>query len=694
MAEVITSSTPHISFKGTRDVSGNRAQGAPEVLPFHRPLHFFYSAKGPLTATFYDTAKFAEVYGSEVLDVNSEFATHVTPFLNEAMAAVARFMSIRVIPADMPNKSNLGVSIDYIEGPVPLYERNEDGSYKLAVDGTKIPTGDTVPGIIAKYVVAEVGVDDDGVTLLGKRKVEEGSMVEGAVKSKLMPFFDLEALDYGDGTKIGFRLYAPTTASQLTADPDYNEQVGAYCYRFSLLTRADELSSPAIEQSVWGEASTLISFGENILDKTGSGKLLDFAEIVPGRWTDDSLDTLQRPLVSEPHVYQENIATLLTRIQTLEASYQTVEPGVENIHKINFISGVTVENVPYYTYMVQGVLDGSASFTTNSTHYLKGGGTGTMSNATFNEAVRKILADFDGTYRLSNIARYPFNAFWDSGFSMDVKLLIPKIQSERQDSWIAIATQDISEPDNDPEKDEAIATGLITRLQQYPDSVDFNTPPFRGLIAGHSAQWMGSNRKVRTPLLLDLYRKYCNWGGDSSGRAMEDNAPDNGQSPNGDNRVVTRVKKITNLDMIFRVRRRLWQAGIVYVEDYDTSSQFYSGIQSFYPDQTSVLKSAAVGLCVANINRYAWEVWRAFTGNQNLRDDQLIERSEKLITARTTENISSGRMVAQHHCELTRLDAENGYSWTLRSDIGVSGMRTVLNASIVAYRREELEDNG
>jgi hypothetical protein len=693
MAEVITNSTPGVNFRGTKDVSGNRATGAAEALAFHRPLHFFFSPQGDTTPQYLSTAQFADFYGADALDVNSAFATHSTPFLNEAIAAVSRFVSIRVLPEDCPGKSNLGLSIDYLDGPVPEYKRKADGSYDLDPSGNRQPTGGTVPGRISKFVVAPVGTDEEG-SLLGRRKAGEGSMVaeDGVTKSVLMPLLDFEALDFGDGSKFGFRLWAPTTSSAIPADADKEEELGTRLYRFQFMKRADELASPSAVPTTYDETSILFSFKENVVDKDAGNTIYDLNERIPARWTDDAIDTMQRPPIGTVHYYQANLEAYLAKVQEYESAFSDTMPvgtPEETLHQMNFISAQTVDGVPYHSLIVQGVLNGAVALSANTTHYLQGGGTGTMTNESFNKAVNKILTDVDGVYRLSNLARYPFNALWDTGFDMDTKLLFPKMLSARPDCWIGLSTQDISKPANDEATDESIALSLMTRLQQFPDSVEFNTQSFRGLIAGHSALWVGAQRKIPCVQAIDLYRKFCDWGKDPTGRLNEDSAPDN-----GDNRIVKRTKNISNLDMSYRVRRRQWMAGICYVEDYDTRSQFYSGIQSFYPDQTSVLRSALVGLCVANINRYAWEVWRSYTGNQNLTDVQLVERSEKQIAARIAANIPNGRMIAKPHAEITRLDADNGYSWTLRTDIGVSGMRTVLNASVVAYRREELEDNG
>lgn len=111
--------------------------------------------------------------------------------------------------------------------------------------------------------------------------------------------------------------------------------------------------------------------------------------------------------------------------------------------------------------------------------------------------------------------------------------------------------------------------------------------------------------------------------------------------------------------------------------------------QSFYTDQTSVLNSALVGLCVAQLARYAWETWRDLTGNQKLKLEQLIERSDESITNKCAGAMDD-RMDVVPHSQATRADDQRGYSWTCPIDIGANGMRTVMSAYTVAYRRDEL----
>jgi len=252
---------------------------------------------------------------------------------------------------------------------------------------------------------------------------------------------------------------------------------------------------------------------------------------------------------------------------------------------------------------------------------------------------------------------------------------------------LILSTQDITRAPNDEETEESIATSILTRLQMFPDSVEYATPPFRGALVGHVGLLAGTARKVPAVLAVDLAYKLMAYGASDTGVLNPDKAPDT--SDNG-NYIVTEVKSLNVIDKTWRNKRRLWAQSVVYVEDYDHNKRlFYPGMQSFYNDQTSVLNSAIVGLCVAQLARYAWETWRALTGNEKLKDAQLIERSDESIKNKAAGAFDD-RMDVIPHSQLTRLDGQRGYSWTCPIDIGANGRRTVMSAYVVAYRREDL----
>lgn len=688
MAKLATS-MPGINFQGTDDKSTRRPVGQPEAMPFHRPLFFHFGEKGPTDQQYMPSSQAPTLYGQKFLDPKTPFFTHASPFIQEAIDTTSRALHIRVLPEDVPNKSTLAVSVDYVLADIQQYERETSGVYKLSPQGALIPTN-TVKGIRARFVVEQVPDDVDGASLFGRRQSAQGTIGDQATPSLRVPLFDVEARDYMDGTGIGFRLWAPTELDADPADKDAMDAAGAYLYKFGIVNRESPLSSATKERTyTYGYETVSVSFGKKVVN-AATDSVYDIDKLVPKLWDTTDASDPQRCSLGRVHVYRDHLDTFLQAIHDAEETYGTVG---ETPATVNFLGGQSVEGVPYYAYHIDDLLDGGAEFTTSTTHYLQGGGTGTMTNDSFNKAVAAILSDLDGDYHFKNYARFPFNAFWDSGFDHKTKLLIPQLMANRYDSWICVVTQDIAEPDNTPEEDASYATALLTRIQQYPDSQIFNTPAFRGIIHGQAATWLGSEMDIRVPQALDLFYKVCRWGNDSTGKADEQWAPDAG-APDGDtendNRVVRRTRDTSNVDVSARTKKAEWAAGIVYVEDYDTRSQFYAGIQSFYTDPTSVLRSGLVGLCVANINRYSWEGWRAFTGVQGITDDQLIERTERYVDQKCRACISTDRMIVEPHAEITAADDANGSSWTVRNDLYVSGMRTVLNASNVAYRRSDL----
>lgn len=690
MSEQITGSTPKIYYRGTKDTTSNRSTGTTTTLPLHRPLIMFFGQKGPTTPMWIDPVKFEDIYGSATTDLSGVYCTHSTPFIKEAIAAGNQFMAWRLESADTPDEANIGLSVDYVKTKITDYERNDDGSYKLDTDGNKIAIANPIDGIKLRFIFEEIGVDSSSVSLFKKRPSKAGTIGTEEAPSTILPIADFKARYKSSlGPNTALRIWAPTVNSAQAADSDLQERIKSFLYRFQLLTRTDKNSSPSIFETIYNEPSISVGFGENLIDPN-TEVVYDFVERIEDRYSDDTASTYIQSPIAEPYLYTENIDTVLKAIQTLESSYGTVSAEAEDLYQINLFGGQTVDAVPYHSVQILGVLDGGTTLSETSTIYLQGGGDGTLGNAAFNNAVKTILTNLSNStgVNITNYARYPFNAFWDSGFDLRTKQLIPALIGLRADAWIGLSTQDITSDFNTNEEEESIALSLMSRVSAFPDSSDFGTPAFRGMIVGGAGYYTETTRKFAVPLIIDRFRAYCRYAGAADGKLKPEYAVDEGT-----NRIVSIVKDINNLDKSWRVRRAQWNNNLVYVEDYDTSSQFYPGQQSFYSEQGSVLKAAIVGFCVANINRFAFEVWRDLTGTQKLTDDQLIERSEEGITTRGTGAFDD-RLDFVPHAEITDADKERGYSWSLRVDFGANDFRTVMDMSSVAYTREELNSNG
>lgn len=695
--EQIVSSTPGLFWRGTLDKSGGASNINSTPLPFVAPLVFFFSPSGKEGFSWIRASELENSYGAKAFSFDSEYATHATAYLDVARRFGSWIEAYRLRPEDAPDPAAIGLSIEFVKDEMDQYEVDVDGNWVLDADGNRKPTGTKVTKLRIRFVKEELE-RTDGKIVMGGRVEREGDLTasNGDV-SRRIPFLDFAATDFGsDGNNIACRLWAPTSLTGIKADADLNEEVNAFVYRFQLMKRASVTASPAIYVDSWDRTSISVSFGENVVSTEDGGVVLDIDSRIPGSWEDSSGDTVLRSPLQQPHVYRTLLTELLKEIQAVEAANGTVEMGDDALNLINFISAQTVDGLPYQNVEIEGMTDGSLVLNENSLFYLAGGGDGTMGNDSLNTLVGKIFGNMDQPgIRLTSIAKHPSNFFVDSGYNLDTKYQLGQYMYQRPDAYVLFATQDVTRAPNDDESEESIATAIYTRMQQYPDSIEYSTAPYRAAIVGHCGQYTGTKSKFLVPLSIDLAAKLIRYGSSETGALVSDWAPDTSDekiTAGIPNYVVTEVKNLNNLDKSWRTKRRQWAASLVYVEDYDHNArQFYPGMQSIYGDETSALNSLLAGLCSAKLARVSWEVWRQFTGNQRLTKDQYLERSEKYAAAKIA-GMMDNRGIFIPTALSTALDEARGYSWSMRWDVGYNVMKTVLTSWIVAYRREELEN--
>ena len=106
-----------------------------------------------------------------------------------------------------------------------------------------------------------------------------------------------------------------------------------------------------------------------------------------------------------------------------------------------------------------------------------------------------------------------------------------------------------------------------------------------------------------------------------------------------------------------------WDAGLVWVQNFDRRSLFFPAIQTVYDDSTSTLNSAINMFIVAEVEKVAERAWRQLTGNSKLTADQFIERSDDLI-ADMTQGRFDDRVIVVPRTEFTDIDEELGYAWS------------------------------
>lgn len=497
----ILKATPRAILKGIQDLSRRTPVLEAEQLPQHLPHIYLLTERGPTLPQVAIGDGLTTLYGTNVLDLRSPYATHQTVLASKVMANGNFCMVQRLKPA-AAKTALLRLSAEVIPAEIFLYERNLDGSYVIGLDGlpkhVTVPDGDggfdnvTVIGTrivwhttldpyatVAKEFGKGVAVEyRDGDTIGGT--MELSTLVDGSnpVVSTLYPILDLEVSSFGDyGNRVGLRLEAPNADDVAPGDYALMGAIGAYLYRFICVERPVNSATPISKDTIAGELSLDLTFKENVFHPS-TGLPLSFDDTFIDAYT--SLDDPSIPPVYGPfgrsHVYHSNLATILNMVieggdfQTNtvigEKDYDTTAAAFgrsaairftdkpENQQLLNLFTGIDQNGVPYWSLDVSNsVTFGGVSFGNNQVVYATGGSDGLPLDSNGKPDAKQILSIYDelagiemANYgdleaKLLDVAKYPHSTFWDSGFSLATKkkMLVP--MSRRKDIWVVLSTQ-------------------------------------------------------------------------------------------------------------------------------------------------------------------------------------------------------------------------------------------------------------
>lgn len=679
----IKNAAPRLVLTGYDDQSGRMMPAVTEQLPQHLPLIFTYASKGPTEPQVVTGKSLVDTYGDDTLDYRSPFATHGTVLLNAMNENANVVMLQRLQPADSKT-ATLRFFLDVLETQVPLYERDTDGYYRLDVNGSRIETGEMVPGVIAKWVIEEI------TGAVGTATPKAGTLDDGVNQSQMFPMWDIPADSFGSrGNLTGVRIYAPSTQGLEPIDESLALEQKAYIYRFQAVTRRDARSTPVIYKTLFGEPFVEFALNPEAINTRFDTEL--FVDKVIGKaYRDMSPGDSGVPKYGPfdtMYLYHNYIQQVSQLVYTNEqaATGNTLPEGDGAEYIINLLSGKGLNGAHYHSMMLHGILDGGIDFTENSTHYLRGGLDGTMGHAAYNADVAHQLSNFgDLDVPYEDMARYPFSVFYDTGFDLATKRLIPRILGVRKDVSVALATQDILLPRNTASQESSMAIALRTALRVFPESTVFGTPCCRGVVVGHSGELVFGPYTGQVPGTIELAIKRARYMGAANGVFVGRNSYD--EPPNN------HLNFLKNINVTWKpqeVRNRDWDNGLIWAQYFDRHTLFFPGIQTVYDDSTSVLNSDINMLITTYLSKVCFFTWRMLTGNSKLTNEQFIERSNELIEE-YTRNRFDGRVVIVPETFYTEADETRGFSWSCRIHMYANNMKTVSVSTIVTHRLEDL----
>lgn len=697
MVQNIVNGAPQVVALGIDDVSTRAPVATPEVLPTHLPKVWLYGPTGPSDPQLLSGADIAAMYGSAALDMRSKYATHMTQLISTLNAAGNAMMCERVIPVDAPPPANVRYYLDVLPVQVDEYQRNTDGSYKLDVNGQPVTTGTKIAGFKVKWVTAPIAPGTGGEDMFGQGTVMPGDQtdVASSTQSNRYPIFDEEFPHQGSlGNQFASRFTAPTEASSSGPNSISLTTDRVYPFRLQMLQKQSVNTTPQIVSTQSAEAYINFTLKPGQISSQ-TDALTYLGSLFPKSYqllNDASgLPNIYGP-VGRFKIYQANIDTLLAQFYAAEkplidafSDFDAANPDADEMYLFNLFTGVSSQNVPYHSFLVDTTSANATRFTENSLVYLSGGGDGTMNETLFAGLVSASVKQYaDPLSVLLDDARYPESIIYDSGFPLQTKYDLLSALAIRKDIAVILSTHDVLGDVLTASEESALAVALRTRAENYPESDYFGTGVARCAIIGRSGTMTNSLYGKPLPLLIEFASKMAKYMGAGSGiwnsTYSFDGAPGN------------QVEMFTDVNVTYTpvtVRNKDWDNGLVWVQYFDRRSLFWPAFKSVYNNDTSVLTSIITVMGCIEAEKVGQRAWRQFTGNAKLTDLQLIDRVGKFVDTNTNQRFDS-RFVIQPDVYFTDADTARGYLWSLKIRLYANKMKTVQVLSIATYRMSDL----
>lgn len=678
--------TPRAILRGVNDQSRGEVPVAPVEIPTHLPHVFSFAEEGPTEAQLVIGSSAVQTYGTKTFDERSEYATHQTPFINLFNGAGNAMIFQRLKPVDAAPPATLRLSLEVVEAELDEYERDSSGQYVLDQEGEKTLTGSKVPGFKARWITSHA---TDGI--IGQATKVTGDL-EGDVsaQSHVYPILDLQVSSFGKhGNLKGVRLWAPTLRSSQPANAVAIEDQNAFLYRLQMVRRADAKSQANVIETNDGSQFVEFALKTGTIDRRFDQDLY-IGDTLLQAYQDLNVQPAKLGPFGGMHLYEDYLEEVLELLYDAEKEHHNdwPEDNSEGMHLLNIFGGQDVNGAPYHSYRLLGTADGGVTMWPSTTHYAKGGSDGTMTNVTFNALVKNECENY-GSLENKHLdtAMFPQSCIWDSGFDIDTKYALLNPIGLRKDIAVVLSTQDVSAPQNNASQESSTATALRARARMYPESEVFGTPVCRAAIVGHSGYLTNSRYRGLVPATYQLASVVANYMG-AGDRQWRDNRKMD-VYPNN------RISVMKDINLTYKTDGaydRDWENGLIWIQNFDRSSQFFPAMQTVYDDSTSVLNSLVNMFIIIEAQKVAERVWRQLTGNSDLTVDRFIQRSDELISEQLDETLFNNRVVVVPRTYMTGRDEALGYSWSTDIELRMNNMRTVGTYTIVSTRRAEFAE--
>lgn len=674
----INQATPRAVFRGWQDLSTRALPVVRDELPIHLPRFFLRTVKGPLEDMFVSGAEFLNMYGADSADELKKYFSHQTVAAQTAIGN-GNAVYIKRIVGTGARKARIALMAEVVTAEFEEYQRSGDGSLLTDINGVPLTNaGVTFDGKLIRWSLVDVTDAEAGAlpnqtpgTLVGK----------AGEQSTIYPILEFEASHIGEyGNHIGFRMSVPHSKTAEPADAFVVEDQKTLMYRFEILQRASAERTAIVVPSELAERSIDVSFKSGVTN-TNTAQTFEIDRLV-NNWNLDKVGTVPRfgPF-GQIHVYEANIDLVLDEAKATEEAESGLT--IADKHLVNIFTAIGWDGNRHETVRIS---DDSIDLNSVTTHFLKDGSDGTMTEAEYDEAVRTELESGweNPTNPVKDALRYPFSCMYDTGFTLDTKKAMLNSLGKRPDIHVGVCTHVEGAVANDLAAESSIAQVLLQAARLTPESTVFGTGVCRATITRSVGEWADSVRKRTVPLLIDLIDKRSKYLGAGNGVAKAVESYDEYPA-----KLVKKVISPTNTYTPSSVKDTFWDLGVNGVEYLGRQEIGWPAIQTVYENSTSVLNSDIVMQLMVDVTKQANLTWAQTSGGSKDTDAQYFQKVKENFDAKV-DGRYDGRLTIRASAYKTPEDEIRGYSSSMDIEVYADVMRTVQQFNIIARRRSDL----
>lgn len=682
----LKNSTPRAIFTGFKEGLTTDPVTAPEITPIHLPYVFIQGGRGKEDTLLLTGDALSTVYGDEMLNYRSKYASPATLIARQAASTGSAIFTKRLVSPDA-KYARIRIGVEVVDDVLPVYQRNDDGSYKKDQNGDRIQDGDKTTNKVKLRWVVNHDKDTSTPHEFGKDEKTVGSMMatDGTTQSSYYPILDgLVSWRGEEGNNIGFRLEAPTALSSNPTRTDIIERIGAFLYRIQFVERKTARTAPTVIRTISGLEQETFALQTGVIHPDDETDLSFDKVVVDAYEYDETGNTPIFAPMDQLHLYQSNIDEVVKRLYDAEKANAEnhLLTDVEFIEgQMNIFTGVDYNGIPYYAVEVLDADEGGVIFDGSSTFYAIDGSDGTVDWDTFDALAQQQFASFGNMGEdLEDMAYYPFSIVYDIGYKVDTKKAMANVLSLRPDVMIIASTHTWKGVELNIDEESSMGAMLRNYYRLHPESVLYNTPACRAAVFMQYGESIEAPSLGKVPLTLEVASKLATYMGASDGvirGTRIDNNPGN---------VVTTMRKINKTYRNATVRDRDWENGLNYVQTYNRNSNFFPAWGTIYNNDRSVWRSLINVIIGCDLTRVCYRLWAETTGTTGM-DEQLFlklmgERFIEYTHSRYNDHVTvSGRFY---------LDKEDGYNgFSYHGDISLIGDpgMTVGTFTITGLRR-------